>query len=163
MVMVISVDLLVAVGVPFLVLTLLRINAAYVFLSLCLGDVLVRYVARGPESLTSFISPDPRSFGAVTIQLALLLIPAALTSVIFLFSIHGKLKRLLNTLPAATSSIFLVIIAVPFVPQLSVIASQPMWQTIQQYQSLIIAAGGVLAMLNLWSQRTGRHHDAKRV
>jgi hypothetical protein len=150
-----SAEFLAVLIVPAAILTVLRINAAYVFLSLCLGDVLVRYVAKDPASFTAFISPHRESISTTTLDLIILLVPAVVTGVIMVFSVHGKTKLLLNLLPALGVSCLIMLLAVPlFTPGLRhAIQGEPMWQQISRLSSVVITFGAALSLYFLWNQR----------
>jgi hypothetical protein len=148
-------ELIIALLAPLVVITLLRINAAMVFLSLCLGFTLVELVAKDANSLISFLAPQTGSISQTTWQLIILFTPVILTCVIMLFSIKGHLKTMFNVLPAAASSVMAVLLAVPLLtPGLRyAIQSQSLWQQVNRAQALVIGIGALISMLFLWSQR----------
>jgi len=149
-----NIEIFVALGVPFVVLMFLRINAAMVFLSLCLGYVLVQLVAKDSNSLISFLAPG-QSVSRTTWELGMLFAPAVLTSVFMVFSIHGHVKAALNALPAAGFSVLALLLAVPLLtPGLrGAIESQHLWQYINRAQALIVGASACISLLFLWTQR----------
>src|SRR5580692_11783242 len=109
-----SITLVIALAAPIAILFFLRINAVLVFLSLCLGSVLVRYVGVDSNGLLNlFYEHGVDSMTFSTIQLILLLGPAVATSVFMLFSIHGHLKIMLNLLPAAGCAFLAVLLSIP--------------------------------------------------
>lgn len=142
-------------AIPTLILVVLRINAAMVFLSLCLGAVLVQYVAGEANSLITLFTPGANTLSASTIQIGLLLIPAVITSVVTVFSIKNKLKGLLNILPAAASSAFAVLIAVPLLPggTPADLQVQPLWDQLVKSQALVVGVGAIVSLAFLWFQR----------
>lgn len=143
--------LIIALALPALLLVFLRVNAAMVFLSLCLGAVLVDHVAVQAGDLLGLFTPDVPSFSRSTIELALLLAPAIVTAVVTLFSIHGKLKSLLNIIPAAAASMLAVLLAVPL---LSLdLMDQGAWRVLANSEALIVGAGALVSLFFLWSQR----------
>jgi hypothetical protein len=148
-------QLIIALLVPLVVLTVLRINAAMAFLSVCLGYVLVELVAKDANSLISFLAPKTGSLSQTTWQLATLLLPVALTSVIMVFSIKGKLRVSLNVLPAAATSVLIVLLAVPLcTPGLRfAIQAEALWHYLNQAQALTVGAGAFISLLFLWTQR----------
>ncbi|MEK7152526.1 MAG: hypothetical protein AAB834_01140 [Patescibacteria group bacterium] len=150
-----NIELIVALLTPVVVLTVLRINAAMVFLSLCLGYVLVQFVANDADSLISFLAPDANSLSATTLKLGMLFTPAALTAVIMLFSVHGRVRVALNALPAAGVSVLGFLLAVPlFTPGLHyAIQSQALWQEINRAQALAVGASAFISLLFLWEHR----------
>jgi hypothetical protein len=155
-----NIEIIVALAVPIIVLTILRINAAMVFLSLCLGYVLVQFVANDTDSLISFIAPNHNSMSASTWRLVMFLIPVVLTSIIMLFSIKGRLRVAFNVLPAAGVSVLGLLLAVPMVtPGLrGAIQSQTIWWDIAKAQALIVGVSALLSLLFLWTQRPMHRH-----
>ena len=155
-----NIELIIALVIPLVILTVLRINAAMVFLSLCLGYVLVTFVANDADSLISFLAPDTNSMSASTLRLGMLLTPVVLTSMFMLFSVHGRIKVALNALPAAGVGILGLLLAVPlFTPGLQyAIESQPLWQQISQAQAMTVGISAFISLIFLWVQR---HHTEK--
>ncbi len=147
--------LIAAFLIPVLLLVTLRINAALVFLSLCLGYVLVEFVANDTDSLINFIAPDAGSVSASTLRLTMLFLPVILTAVIMLFSVHGRLRVIINALPATGVSVLGVLLAVPLLtPTLSSTAqSLALWQQVNRAQAFIVGASALISLLFLWSQR----------
>jgi hypothetical protein len=145
--------------IPAAVLMLLRINAALVFLSLCLGNVLVQFVASDASSwLTTFSSSHTTTVVTTTnsnIKIALLLLPAVLTAVFMIRTIQGNSRLLLNLLPSVGVGLLGALLVVPLLePQLShnIIASS-LWFQAQQAENLIIGASAVVCLVVLWLQR----------
>ena len=143
------------VAAPFLVLTVLRVNAAFVFLSLCLGDVLVRYVSNDVTSFVQIFAARISPIGNSSMRLVLLFAPAALTTIFMLFSMRGRTRTMLNALPAAATSLFAALLAVPLLaPGLRhAVEGESMWRQLNRAESLVVLAGAVLSLLFLWSAR----------
>lgn len=150
-----NLELIIALIVPLVLLTVLRINAAMVFLSLCLGYVLVEFVAKDADSLISFLAPDTNSVSASTLRLGMLFTPVILTSLFMLFSVHGRIRVACNTLPAAGVSILGLLLAVPLLtPGLRyAIQSQSLWQQISKAQAMIVGISAFISLIFLWIQR----------
>lgn len=162
-----DVELIIALALPLAVLTLLRINAAIVFLSLCLGYVLVALVANDANSLISFLAPKADSLSRSGWELILLFAPVVLTSVIMLFSIKGRLKVSLNILPAAATSAMAVLLAVPlFTPGLRfALQSSNLWHHLSNAQAFIVGMGALISLVFLWTSRSavkGSEHKRGR-
>lgn len=162
-----NIELIAAIVIPIAVLTVLRINAAMVFLSMCLGYVLVQFVANDTDSLVNFIAPENGSVSATSLRLGMLLVPVILTGIIMIFSVHGRARVALNVLPAAGCAVLGVLLAVPLLtPGLRhAIQSQALWQQINKAQALIVGASALVSLLFLWTQRRsaeklehGKHH-----
>lgn len=150
-----NIEIIAALVIPIAVLTVLRINAAMVFLSLCLGYVLVQFVANDTDSLISFIAPNEASISATSLKLGMLLTPVILTCIIMIFSVHGKMRVTLNALPAAGVSVLGLLLAVPlFTPGLRfAIQELNLWQQINQAQALIVGVSAFISLLFLWTAR----------
>ena len=90
---------------PVVLLMVFRINAALVFLSLCLGDVLVRFTANDASSFLTTFSSSHTVTSVTTsnsnIKIALLLLPVMLTSIFMIRTVQGSTRLMLNALPAA--------------------------------------------------------------
>lgn len=147
--------LLAALTVPVLIITFLRINAVMVFLSLCLGQILVTYVAKDPASFIGFIAPHEDTPTTATLELGILFAPVVLTCVMMLMSIRGRMRVALNVLPAVGFSVLAVLLAVPLLtPGLrGTIEAEPIWQQFERLQPVIVGATAIISMMFLWTQR----------
>lgn len=151
---------------PVVLLMVLRVNAALVFLSLCLGDVLVQFVANDTtEFLTLHADQVPQqasAAGSETVKIALLLLPVILTTVFMIRTIRGTGRLVLNLLPAAGVGLLGGLLVVPLLPSgLSHnIVDSSLWSQIQRAQDLIVGASALVCLLVLWLQRpkTGGSH-----
>jgi hypothetical protein len=141
------------IGVPVILFTLLRVNAAIVFLSICLGDVLVQYMASDAVSLMTTFMPSLH-MDAGTAKLILLGIPVILTILIMIKSLRGS-KVIFNILPAAGCGVLLALIAVPLLPPgtAATIMVSPIWNQVMRLQDLLVGASALLCLLNLLMQR----------
>jgi hypothetical protein len=160
-----AIILLILVG-PVVALTLLRINAALVFLALCLGEVLVKYVASDALSLLTTVSPHASSVSKSTLELLLLYVPAGITALFMLFSVRGIVKVVLNVVPAVGVGFLAILLGVPlFAPGLShAIQSESLWQNVSRAQSLIVGLSAMMSLLFLWAtrKRDGNEDSGKR-
>lgn len=145
--------------IPVILLMVLRINAALVFLSLCLGNVLVQFVASDASTwLTTFTSSHTTTVVTTTnsnIKLALLLLPAVLTAIFMIRTVNDNVRLALNLLPAAGVGLLGALLIVPLLsPNVSrdIVASNLWWQA-QQSQNVIIALSAVVCLVVLWMQR----------
>jgi hypothetical protein len=155
-----NIEIIAALVIPLAVLTVLRINAAMVFLSLCLGYVLVQFVANDTDSLISFLAPDESSMSATSLRLGMLLTPVVLTAIIMVFSVHGRARTVLNFLPAAGVSVLMLLLAVPLLtPGLRyAIQEQSLWQQINEAQAMIVGISAFISLVFLWTQRRSSEH-----
>ncbi|HXE09984.1 MAG TPA: hypothetical protein VN554_00995 [Verrucomicrobiae bacterium] len=147
---------------PAVALMVLRINATLVFLSLCLGDVLVQFVANDVNGLTHSI---PATLTNDNVKLGLLLIPPVLTAIFMVKTIHGNSRLLLNLLPAAGAGLLGALLAVPLLPKgLSRdIVVSPLWSQVTNAQGWIVGATALVCLVVLWLQRpkAGGHKHKK--
>jgi hypothetical protein len=147
---------------PLVILTILRINAVMVFLGLCLGEVMLKYVGGDANSVLHFLLPHASgNVSSSTLDLTLLLGPAAATAFFMVFSVKGKIRTLINILPAAGASLLGVLLAVPaLAPGLRfAIEGQSLWQTMLRAQDLIVGVSALMSLVYLWTQRP--HHREK--
>lgn len=150
-----DIQIIIGVVVVLAALVVLRINAAMVFLSLCLGYVLVQFVANDADSFVMFISPNRDSLTASSIRLILLFAPAVLTSLITLGSMRGKARPVLNVLPALGATALLFLFLVPQLPSglTHTIQQSMVWEYFVRAQAACIGGGAFVSMFMLWSQR----------
>src|SRR5581483_8575665 len=99
--------------VPVAVMMVCRINAALVFLSLCLGDVLVQFVAPDASSFMGLFSGRMANADSNTIKLGLLVLPVVLTAIFMIRTVRGGVRLLLNALPAAGAGLLGALLIVP--------------------------------------------------
>lgn len=161
--------ILAALGLtPLLVLTLLRVNAVLVFFSVCLGDVLVRFVAPDANdfmqmfSLTARPPGSPLTASAQTLDLVLLFLPVVLATIFLIRSVKTKGKLALNVIPALGCGFLLVLLAVPLLPgdTSRTVMGSPVWAEIGKFQDIVIGASALVCLFALWAQRP-KHHDEK--
>jgi hypothetical protein len=136
----------------------LRINAALVFLSLCLGDVLVQFVAPDANSFMQLFSakvPAGLDTGSNTIKLLLLLVPVVLTAIFMIRTVRGYGRLALNLLPALGVGLLGSLLVVPLLPHgLSHdIVHTSLWSELQKAQDLIVGSSALVCLLVLWLQR----------
>jgi hypothetical protein len=165
-----SADIILAaiVLVPVVVLMLLRINAAIVFLSLCLGNVLVQFVAPDANSFFDLFSahvPKGVDTGDNFVKLLLLLLPVILTAIFMIRTVHGHGRLALNVLPSACVGLLAGLLIVPLLPiSLSAnIVSSDLWSQAQSAQDLIVGGSALICLLVLWLNRpmSGKHGRGK--
>ncbi len=152
--------------IPVILLMVLRVNATLVFLSLCLGNILVQFVAPDANSFMALFAahvPKGVDTGNNTVKLALLLLPVVLTAIFMIRTIKGNGRLVLNLLPAAGVGLLGGLLVVPLLPGgLSHnIISSPLWSQVQRAQDLIVGASALVCLLVLWLQRPKTGHDDK--
>jgi hypothetical protein len=148
------------VGLPLLLTFVLRVNAGVIFLALCAGSVLSKFVsADAIQIVNSFFARTNHDLISSVIQITLLLLPAALTILFMRNSMTGT-KTLINIVPAAASGLLTALLVVPLLPPGSRynIMGSDIWSTLQQFQSVIIGAGAFVSLLMLWSSKPKDKH-----
>jgi hypothetical protein len=151
----------VLLAVPVLALMAMRINAALVLLSLCLGDVIMRFASDDASQLIGTISSYGMSKNAV-VSLVLLLLPPILTAIFMIRTVRGGLGLLLNLVPAISVSVIGLLIAEPlFAPGLRGSIEQTIvWHYVTNLQTMVVLVSGIFSILIIWTQRPKRkHHD----
>lgn len=145
---------------PALLLTILRVNAMMVFLSLCLGVVLVQFVGQEAASTIGILASDGRT-SQTAVALFLILAPAACTTLLMIRTVRGKLKLLMNFLIAIAVGALVALLVEPLLaPEMqAAIIATPVWQYLQKLQTLVIALGAVFSLVFLWLQRPKGHGD----
>lgn len=151
---------------PVVILMLLRINAALVFLSLCLGNVLVQFIASDTNDFMGLFSAHVSSGVNATddnIKLVLLLLPVVLTAIFMIRTVRTKSRLLLNALPAAGVGMLGAFLVVPLLPgDLSrQITDASLWSQAQRAQALIVGGSALVCLLVLWLQRPKAGGDGK--
>jgi hypothetical protein len=163
-----TITLAVLVLLPIALLLWLRVNATLVFLSLCLGNVLVQFVAKDTVDFLTLhanqVSRQASSTGGNTVKLALLLLPVVLTTIFMIRTVHGRGKLFLNSLPAAGVGLLGALLVVPLLPPgLSHnVLKSPLWTQATNVQDLIVGASAVICLLVLWLQRPKTGGEGKK-
>jgi hypothetical protein len=141
-----------------LLLMLLRVNAALVFLSLCLGSVLVQFASPDAEALAALFSaqaPNTDPPDNSTLSIAMLVTPAVLTAIFMIRTVRGKTKLLINALPAAVVGLLGALLVVPLLPEglNDDIINSSLWSQVQASQGFAVGLAAVVCLLVLWMQR----------
>ena len=160
-----NLTLILALAVPALAIVALRLNGAMMFLSLCLGSILVQYVGGSTNDLMDLISPKAGSFSKGTVDLVLLLVPAVITGIVTLMSVHGRLRILFNILPALATSSLAVLLAIPLLPPhiAAGLETQSIWHYLSHAESIVVSSGALVSLLALWTQRRSfKEHDKRK-
>jgi hypothetical protein len=153
--------LIILLVAPLVLLMALRVNAAIVFLSLCLGNVLVQFI--GADAGVILSSTAARAPGAVPsnqsyINLVLLLLPVVLTVLIMIHTVKGT-KLAFNVLPAIGVSMLGVLLAVPLLSAglTGSLTHLTLWHKLEALQTLVLSLSTLLCLLFLWMQRSKSH------
>jgi len=144
---------------PVVLAFVLKVNGAVLFMSLCVGSVLVRYTGSDVISFVTTFLPHANKFSEDTMQLSLLLLPAALSFVFMFHSVKG-LNALINILPALGAGLLMAILIEPLlsVCEQITLTSSSLWQDVIQAQTLIVLTGVLMSLLFLWLKRFSSHN-----
>ncbi|HUD81536.1 MAG TPA: hypothetical protein VMR08_02855 [Patescibacteria group bacterium] len=140
---------------PILLVFLLRVNAAVLFMSLCVGEVLVIFLSNDAGTLSGVVSPATAPISQASLKLALLFIPPLLTLIFRFHSIKGLVKSLLNLIP----SIFIGLVGALMVEPLLSTSYQKtlnrsaLWHNLTQAQALIVGCGAIVCLVFFLFQR----------
>lgn len=144
--------------IPLVILMVLRINAALVFLSLCLGNILVQFISPDANSFLQLFSakvPQGQDLGNDNVKLILLLLPVVLTALFMIKTVRGNGKLILNVLPAAGVGMLGGLLVVPLLPAglSSNIVNTSLWSQALRAQDLIVGLSALICLFVLWLQR----------
>jgi len=147
--------------VPVLLITLLRVNAPMVFLSLCLGYVIMHFLGADARIFADMFMPQASASTAV-LHLMLLLSPAVLTTIFMIRTVKGS-KRLLNLLPALAVGSLTALLVVPVLSSdvSQSITKLSLWQQFVRMQDLVVGVGALISLLFLWMQRPHTSSESK--
>jgi hypothetical protein len=154
--------LIIMAVIPVILLMVLRVNAAIVFLSLCLGSVLVRFVGSDTQSFVNLLTPS-KLFSGYGVLLALLLLPAIFTMVVMIGTVHGKFGLIFNLLPALSVGLLAVLLAEPLFSAglRGSIGTTAVWHDVVRAEVLVVGVGSLVSLLFLWLQRPKRSGGEK--
>jgi hypothetical protein len=143
---------------PLVLLTLLKVNAVFVYLGLCLGAVVSEYVSTNSQvnnlvASNHIISQYFSSNG--NLKIGLLLLPPILITLFMLGSAKGK-KLSLNLLPSLAVGLLAVFLVVPLLPFSSAesILTSTIWIKLRDAQSEIVGLSAVVVIFVLLLQRS---------
>jgi hypothetical protein len=146
-------------AIPVLLFMILRVNASLVFMSACLGAVLLQYVgSEANEFFTMFMPKVP----VADIKLGLVLLPVVLTTLFMIKTVKGA-KLAFNLLPALGTGLLLAFLIVPLL-SVSItqnITSSQTWHQVQNLQAMIVGVSALICLFFLWLQRPKAHAEEK--
>jgi hypothetical protein len=147
---------------PLVFMTVLRVNAAIVFLSLCLGGVLVQLIGGDASQFMNLFSGS-KDFSHNTAALALIILPTLFTMFVMIKTVHGKIGLILNVLPAAAVGVLALLLIEPYLSQSlqHSITNTKEWHNLHDLQALILSISAVISLIFLWIQRPkhGKHEE----
>ena len=147
---------------PVLLMMVLRINATLVFLSLCLGYVLMTFVGVDVKQFAElFMKHTDVSINIM--KLVLLLFPAVFTALFMIKTVRSAAKLILNLLPAIGAGCLVVLFVVPLLPPgLSEgIVRLRLWHEATRLQDMVVGVSALISVFFLWAQRPRKSDDEK--
>lgn len=146
--------------VPIVLLTFLRVNGTLVFLSACLGLVLVQYVGREAADFIDLFLP---SLSPNNLKIFLYALPVILTIVFMIRTIPTKGKLFFNLLPVTGFSLLTTLVVIPLLPGnlTGSLFTSFVWDQLEQLQTIIVSTSALICLVALWTQRPKHHHDGK--
>lgn len=149
------------IAAPVALLLFLRVNALMVFLSLCLGSVLLQYV--GPQSIETagILAAGKGQVNEQIVSLSLLIAPAIFTTLFMMHSVKGNSKQVFNFFPALAVGILFFLVTEPFYTAglRGAIENDPIWTLVQGLQPLAIGLSAIVSILFIWMQRPKKHKE----
>lgn len=148
--------------VPAFILFFLRSDAAIVFLALCTGSVVAKYVSSDATETLQTLVPKAGSVTYNYVQIGIILLPAVVTATILRQHASGT-KVIINIFPAILTGVLFALLVAPLLPYGAklLLDNDAFWKSLQQYQAVVIGAGALLSFLFLWRghkrSRHGKH------
>lgn len=136
--------------VPALVTFFLRSDAALSFLALCAGFVLSTSVVGGLKEL---LNQMDLSVTDTTLALVLIITPLVLTLLLTRGASRKGVKSWLQIIAALGAGGLLALSVGPLVgsSQEFDLLDSKLWDSLQEYQSLIIGVGALVSLILVWS------------
>ncbi len=157
-----NVILLLIILLPALMIAWFRINAVFLFFSLCLGYVLSGVIGGDSSSLLSLFSKSfnsPTVTQPDTLKLIVLFIPVLLTAM-FMFKSVKKNRALLNLIPAFCFSVLALILISPLISRhlLLSYSQSSFYLQLVKAKDLILELISLVILFFLFLDRLNRRH-----
>ncbi len=156
------------VAAPIILIMVARVNAAILFMSICVGEVLVQYLGSDAATVVTAFSAHGTQFSNSTIRILLLFLPAILTMIFMFHSVKGS-KLILNILPAIGTGLLITLLIEPLLSKSMqhTLGKETLWQNVYQTRALIVGIGALISLFFLWFQHRQswggeRAHKSKR-
>jgi hypothetical protein len=152
------------VVVPILLIFLLKVNAAAVFMSLCVGEVLVLFLSNDAGTLSGVVSPGSASISQASLKLALLLIPPILTLIFMYHGVKGSVMMTMNVIPAIAVGLVGALLAEPLLSESfqKTLNHSSLWHHLILYQGSVVACAAAVSLVFFLLQRQSRPRAKKR-
>jgi hypothetical protein len=146
---------------PAALAVLFRVSASMLFMSLCVGELLVLNISNDTVAFVTSTSAHASNFSHSTIELGLLLTPVVLTMIFMFHSLRGS-KALINILPALGFGLMSALLVEPLLSPgfQKTLSHAAAWHQILQARTLIVAMSALIALLFLWFSHRGSGSSA---
>lgn len=160
-----SFALLIIIVIVLAIITILRINAIYLYFSLAVGYVLTNTISSDTNSLMSLFSSSSSPTILNNIKLIILFVPVVATA-LFMFRSIKKKKIIINLLPSIAFIILGLFLVIPLMTSSSssFITSSSYWSNIVKAKDLLIEMSALITLTIMYIERLGRHslRESKR-
>lgn len=149
---------------PVLLIVLVRVKAAFVFMSLAVGVILSNYVG---DTALDMVQTFVKGYNSTTqsiVQIGLLIAPVLLT-LLFLNRSLSSNKTIINIFPALLTGVSVLFLVVPLLPPgtSSGIYGNDIWVQLSSYQAALISGAALISLAQLWgSGHGGKDKDKKK-
>ena len=149
--------------IPAVLGYVLRVNTAILFMSLCVGEVLVIFVSNNASSYLSPVFPTG-NISLASMRIFLLVAPIVVTLLLMFHTVHGRSKQIIDLIPSLATGLLLGLVLVPVLPaglSLSIQKSN-VWHQYYHYQTVIVVFGALcsLVFLLLGRQKSKQPHGS---
>lgn len=142
------------IGLPILLVLLLRSNASVVFLALCGGIVLAKYIGSDASLLLSMALPGAGLVGQQVLNATLILLPP-LAAAISLRKKAAGIKLILNIIPALAVGGLVALSTVPYISPITRenVMDTNTWHILDLAQGMIVGVGVLSSLILLKPSR----------
>ncbi len=152
---------------PAVILYFLKVNAVYVYLSLCMGEVLSFFIGTNAKTNNLILNNEllhAHIKSTNDVRLVLLVLPALLITIMMIRTAsHSKFSlNIISCLAVGLLAVYLVIPLLNFDTSVG-LASSKVWQKLVLYQPEVIGASAIFILLMLFMERSklGSHKSKK--
>lgn len=139
---------------PVIVLTLFRASGSTAFLSLCLGSLLVHFVGGSASDFGNLLSANT-AISQSMMPIILLVLPVVFATIFMIRTVRGKMRLLLNIIPAVATGVVGLLLVVPLLPKNlhETVVQTQLWLSINPLTQLIVVVSTIISIFFLWLQR----------
>ncbi|MFZ1249402.1 MAG: hypothetical protein WAQ24_03705 [Candidatus Saccharimonadales bacterium] len=148
--------------IPIGLFVALKANAAVGFASLCVGSMLLNYVAQDATDFAVAFSPGSALAIQQAVKWALLTLPMFLALLFTQRNIYGR-KRFANFVVAIACGLLYALLMVPLLPTglQKGIMSQQLWHELSNLQTILLVVGATISLAVLYANHKPYKEDKK--